>query len=75
MPLRTFENPGPPNFGLPSSAPFTIEGQIERDAALLAGAKRAHGWRKWLIYTFFAVAALLFGSGVVAGLVAAFTGP
>jgi len=75
MPLRSFENPGPPNFGLPSSAPFTVEGQIEREVALLAGAKRARGWRKWFIYTFVAIAALLLASGVVAGLVAAFTGP
>jgi hypothetical protein len=31
MPLRSFENPGPPNFGLPTTAPFTVEGQIERE--------------------------------------------
>jgi hypothetical protein len=68
--LRT----GPPNFGLPSTAPFTVEGQIEREAALLAGAKRAHGWRRWGVYTFFAIAALAFGFGVMAGLVAAVAG-
>jgi hypothetical protein len=75
MPLHSFENPGPPNFGLPSTAPFTVEGQIEREVALLAGAKRVRGWRKWVIYTFVAIAALMFGFGIVAGLVAAFTGP
>jgi hypothetical protein len=75
MPLHSFENPGPPNFGLPSSAPFTVEGQIEREMAVLAGARRARGWRKWVIYTFFAIAALMLGFGVVAGLVAAFAGP
>jgi hypothetical protein len=74
MPLRSFENPGPPNDGLPSSAPFTVEGQIEREVALLDGAKRARGWRKWVIYTFYAIVGLCFAWGVVAGLVGVFTG-
>ena len=74
MPLRSFENPGPPDFGLPSSAPFTVEGQIEREVALFAGAKRAHGWRKWVIYMFYAIVGLCFAGGVVAGLVVVFTG-
>jgi hypothetical protein len=43
--------------------------------AVLAGARRARGWRKWVIYTFFAIAALMLSFGVVAGLVAAFAGP
>lgn len=74
MPLRSFENPEPPNYGLPSSAPFTVEGQIQREVALLAGAKRVRGWRKWVIYTFYAIVGLCFAWGVVAGLVVVFTG-
>jgi hypothetical protein len=56
----------PPNFGLdlPTSAPFTVEGQIEREVALLAGAKRVGGWRKWAVYFFYA----LFTAGILYGL-------
>jgi hypothetical protein len=59
MPLRSFENAGPPNFGLPDTSPFTVEGQIEREVALFAGAKRVGGWRMWVVYGFFGIAGLM----------------
>ena len=72
MPLRSFENAGPPNFGLPTTSPFTVEGQIEREAALFAGAKRAVGWRKWIVYGFFGIAAIMFAWTLVFMVVRAF---
>lgn len=70
--LRGFENAGPPNFGLPTTAPFTIEGQIEREAALFAGAKRIGGWRKWVVFGFFGATAAMLVWSLVVGIGGAF---
>jgi hypothetical protein len=44
--------------GLPTSAPFTVEGEIDRDVALLRGAHRVGGWRAWVVYFFYGLAAI-----------------
>ncbi len=43
---------GPADFGgnLPSSPAFTVEGTIDREVAVVTGAKRVGGWRKWTVY-------------------------
>lgn len=67
----TGDDAPPPNFGLrlPTSAAFTVEGEIEREVELLAGAKRVGGWRKWTVYFFYALFALAILYGVVAQVV------
>lgn len=64
----------PPNFGLnlPTSSAFTVEGQIEREVALLAGAKRVAGWKKWVVYFFYLLAAVAVGWTAIAETVMAF---
>ena len=44
--------------GLPTSSPFTVEGQIDREVALLRGARRVGGWRAWVVSFFFGLAAI-----------------
>ncbi|MEP6665836.1 MAG: hypothetical protein ABJA81_05260 [Nocardioidaceae bacterium] len=64
----------PTNFGLnlPTSSALTIEGQIEREVALLAGAKRVGGWRKWVVYCFYLLAGVAVLWTVIAQAVGAF---
>jgi hypothetical protein len=64
----------PPNFGLsvPTSSAFTVEGQIEREVALLAGAKRMGGWKKWVVYSFYLLGAVAVLWTVIAQTVMAF---
>jgi hypothetical protein len=49
-----------------------VEGQIEREVALLAGAKRIGGWKKWVVYFFYLLAAVAVLWTVIAQTVMAF---
>jgi hypothetical protein len=44
--------------GLPTSSPFTVEGQIDREVSLLRGARRVGGWRAWVVYFFYGLVAI-----------------
>jgi uncharacterized membrane protein len=33
-----------------------VEGEIDRDVALLRGARRVGGWRAWVVYFFYGLA-------------------
>jgi hypothetical protein len=58
--------------GVPTSSAFTVEGQIEREVALLAGAKRIGGWKKWVVYFIYLLAAVAVLWTVIAQTVMAF---
>jgi hypothetical protein len=42
----------------PGPSAFTAEGRIERDDALLRGARRVGGWRAWVVYFFYGLLAI-----------------
>jgi hypothetical protein len=72
--VREREEPKPKNFGLEpyEHDALTVEGQIERETALVAGAKRVGGWRKWVVYGFYVVAGVMLLWTLVAQLLAPF---